>query len=284
MSMAKRIAGKVFSRVSKSRSADYMKITLMDPKDMDEQLLGERIRHTAKSLESLTRTPYKDGKGEPVRKNLEGMLSAWKGRKLPETIDIKWARNRLEKFGKWKKTRKPLINPPKPAKPRDVLELIKTRRSVRCWQEKPVEKSKLLKILDAGRHAPCSCNRQPWKFIVVSHGAGTSMKKPGEVNVNMLEAAPILIYVAVDERPYHEEYAPAIDAAVAMQNMLLEAHSLALGACLIYQCESANQDELRKKLKLENHFTIYGVIVLGYPGEAPDKPERKPLEDIATFL
>jgi len=48
----------------------------------------------------------------------------------------------------------------------DVFEAIKTRRSIRKYQNKPVEQEKLSKVLEAARLSPSAANRQPWRFIV----------------------------------------------------------------------------------------------------------------------
>ena len=49
----------------------------------------------------------------------------------------------------------------------NILELIKSRQSDRKYSDKPIEKEKLERIVEAGRMAPSACNAQPWKFIVV---------------------------------------------------------------------------------------------------------------------
>jgi nitroreductase len=49
-----------------------------------------------------------------------------------------------------------------------ILDLIISRQSVRKYSEKPVEKEKIERIVEAGRMAPSACNAQPWKFIVVT--------------------------------------------------------------------------------------------------------------------
>jgi len=53
----------------------------------------------------------------------------------------------------------------------DVLDAIRTRKSVRSYLRKPVEAEKLKAVLEAGRLAPSACNFQEWRFIVVSDEA-----------------------------------------------------------------------------------------------------------------
>jgi len=93
-----------------------------------------------------------------------------------------------------------------------------------------------------------------------------------------------MIYVAIDERLYAEKYSAAMDAAAAIQNMLLMAHYLELGGCWMYLSELTNQNKLQKKLGLKNYFYVYSVILLGYPAEFPKEPCRKPLEKIVRFI
>ena len=50
----------------------------------------------------------------------------------------------------------------------DIFELIKTRRSIRNYEEKPVLKETISKIVEAGIWAPSSLNRQPWRFVVAN--------------------------------------------------------------------------------------------------------------------
>ena len=51
---------------------------------------------------------------------------------------------------------------------KNILDLIISRQSDRKYSDKPVEKEKLERIIEAGRMAPSACNAQPWKFIVVT--------------------------------------------------------------------------------------------------------------------
>ena len=51
---------------------------------------------------------------------------------------------------------------------KEMLELIISRQSDRKYSDKPIEKEKLERIIEAGRMAPSACNAQPWKFIVVT--------------------------------------------------------------------------------------------------------------------
>lgn len=96
----------------------------------------------------------------------------------------------------------------------------------------------------------------------------------------------MLIYVAIDKRPYgkKEKYAAAMDAAAAIQNMLLMAHYLGLGGCWTYLADLVDQKKLRKELGLKDHYYLYSAILLGYPMEYPSEPCRKPLDKVTKFI
>jgi nitroreductase len=61
----------------------------------------------------------------------------------------------------------------------DILNLLKSRRSIRVYQDKPIPQELLLQILEAGRWAPTGANLQPWHFIVVTDPE--TRRKIGEV-------------------------------------------------------------------------------------------------------
>jgi nitroreductase len=51
----------------------------------------------------------------------------------------------------------------------ELLELIKSRRSIRNFTDEPISDEDLLRIIDAARYAPSNTNRQPWKFIIIKN-------------------------------------------------------------------------------------------------------------------
>jgi len=72
----------------------------------------------------------------------------------------------------------------------DVFEAIRTRRSIRKYKEKPVEKDKLLKIIEAARLAPSTLNRQPWSFVIVTDSV---VKEKLRSTCNQDWFAPVII-------------------------------------------------------------------------------------------
>ena len=74
----------------------------------------------------------------------------------------------------------------------DVFEAIKTRRSIRKYQNKPVEQEKLSKVLEAARLSPSAANRQPWRFIVVTDPE-VKEKLRAAYNRDWFISAPVII-------------------------------------------------------------------------------------------
>ena len=160
----------------------------------------------------------------------------------------------------------------------DILELIKTRRSIRKYKLDPIPEEEINKILEAGRWAPSASNRQPWRFIVLR--SEETKRKLAETLTwgGFLSQAPLGIAVVINPRASNH---PVEDGAAATQNMLLEAHSLGLGACWIGAYGSVNEESAKDILNVPDDERLLSVIVIGRPAESPQSTRRK-LDEI-TF-
>jgi nitroreductase len=161
-------------------------------------------------------------------------------------------------------------------------ELIRLRRSIRNYKSDPVSEELLNRILDAGRLAPSACNYQPWHFIV----------KKGKEQVSALAAAydrpwflaaPAVIIVCVDrscswKRNDDKDFGD-IDAAIAMDHMILQATELGLGTCWI---GAFNKDELIKVIDLPDNMEPVIMTPLGFPAKIPEAKPRKQMNEICN--
>jgi len=148
----------------------------------------------------------------------------------------------------------------------DVLEAIKTRRSIRRFKEEKIPPHVLREVLEAGRWAPSSKNSQPWRFIVIADEDLKRRVANATTAGKFLAKAPLGIAVAVDTRATRH---PAEDGAAATMNILLAAHALGLGACWIGSYGSSYEEEAKKLLDIPEGWALVSIIALGYPDERP---------------
>lgn len=163
-----------------------------------------------------------------------------------------------------------------------MLDDIKSRRSIRKYTGDPVSDEDLEKILEAGRWAPSGLNNQPWRFAIVRDaGLKEEISKLTHYGKIVL-AAQVLIPVFLDtEKSYHREKdIQAIGAC--LQNMLLEVHSLGLGAVWLGEIIKSNE-QIKALLGLGKGLELMAVIALGHPDEKPRSSQRKALKDLIVF-
>jgi nitroreductase len=160
----------------------------------------------------------------------------------------------------------------------DVYETIQKRRSIRKYKKQPVENEKIQKILDAARLGPSAANIQPCHLILVSDPS-TLRKAYG---AEWFEQAPLVIVVCANEKTSWKRSDGlnywVVDAAIAMQNIVLTATQLGLGTCWI---GAFDEGKLRKALNVPNDFKIVAMTPIGYPDEQKEPAtDRKTLETI----
>jgi nitroreductase len=271
--------------LEENRSNIHMAIP---PEKMDRDLLGQYIRFVGHMLEKAVRNEFVEGRGREKYKALKAAVEEWEKRGYPGEVFVSWAKENISYFDQWTQTRKPQIIPakhlPRLGENPAFIDVIHNRVSIRFWEERPIEKEKLDKILEAATCAPTSCNRQPWKFYVVDNAReGRASTAAGVSNVSLREKAPAVIYITIDERLYPERYAPAIDAGIAGLQMTLTATALGLGSCLMYGGENFPQEETRKKFRIPDYQYIYLIVLLGYPAETTGRNKRVTPNDACQY-
>ncbi len=164
----------------------------------------------------------------------------------------------------------------------DIIDIIKSRRSVRKFTPEPVADEIIEKILEAGRWAPSGLNNQPWRFgVVTDAGLKEEISKLTHY-ANIVLAAQVLIAVFLDtEKSYHREK-DIQGIGACLQNMLLETHSLGLGAVWLGEIIKSNE-EIKRLLGLGKELELMAVVALGHPDEKPKSVKRKPLKDLVIF-
>ena len=163
----------------------------------------------------------------------------------------------------------------------DFLDLAKKRYSVRKYEDKKVEKEKLLKILDAGRVAPTGANTQSQRLIVVEGKEGLEkIEKAGNISGATMAIIVCGEHKTAWKRPFDNKDILDIDAGIAIAHMMLEATDVGLGSvCVCY----FDPTILRKEFKIPEGIEPMCILGIGYPlgeGLSPNRHDkaRKPLE------
>jgi len=198
-----------------------------------------------------------------------------------------------------------------------LLEWIRSRRSIRQYSDRAVSREDIGRLLEAARWAPSNHNRQPWRFLVledkqqigqlaesVRQGLSEKLKSMPPAAAVYAEAfkhyatffscAPVLL-VVLHKQPVSVSAPllaglknPALvsgeplSVAMSVQNLLLAAHTLGLGGCVLTG-PLLVQDALSKVLDLPAGHDLTCFVAIGHPAESPPPPRRKSIEQIVEF-
>jgi F420 biosynthesis protein FbiB-like protein len=188
----------------------------------------------------------------------------------------------------------------------DFFDLVRSRRSIRRYESRPIPPEAVEQVLEAATWAANAHNRQPWRFVVITaddtkRQLATAMgerlrrdlaadglspeliERDAGRSYARLTAAPALVLVCLiladmddypdERRAGHEATMAAQSVAMAGQNLLLAAHALGLGACWL--CAPLFcPDEVRAALDLPGDWQPQGLVTLGYPAEAREKTRQ----------
>ena len=168
----------------------------------------------------------------------------------------------------------------------DALEAILTRKSIKKYKDTPVPKDLIDKVIQAGLSAPSGLNKQSPIIIAVTNKEvrdKLSFINAGSDPFNRKDPfynAPCVLVVLADKSVSTYLY----DGPLVMQNMLLSAHALGLGACWIHRAKETFNGEygksLLKELGIEGEYEGIGNCILGYPDIDPDK---KPIKENRVY-
>jgi nitroreductase len=176
-----------------------------------------------------------------------------------------------------------------------IMDIIRHRRSIRLFLDKPVEREKILRCLEAARLAPSAVNLQPWKFIVVDD------KKTGE---KLFQASfrgiyffnqwaskvPVFVVVVIDKHGLisnligimRDTLRALLDIGIATEHFILQAEEVGLGTCWM---GGFDEKGVKRILDIPGNKKVAAIIALGYPDstEIIKEQERRKLEEISAF-
>ena len=163
---------------------------------------------------------------------------------------------------------------------KDILELIRSRRSVREFGVEEVADSIVNDLLEAARWAPSGLNNQPWKFVVV-HDKGTIKEISCCTKYKKIVAgAPLLIAVYLDKDEMYNYVKDVQAIGACIQNMLLVAHDKGLGAVWIGEILN-RAGEVNEIFDAGEMLELMAVVAIGHPAPGKRTSSRDPLSRVA---
>lgn len=177
----------------------------------------------------------------------------------------------------------------------NFIDLAKERYSVRKYLNKPVQREKIERCIEAARLAPSTSNSQPWRFIVVDDQElkdSLASETYGQVlsfNRFVLEA-PVLIVVISERKNITAKIAgiiknrdfSLIDIGITAEHICLQAVEEGLGTCILGWF---NEKAVKELLNIPRSQRVELIITLGYPDESGKKQckKRKGIDSIRSY-
>lgn len=157
----------------------------------------------------------------------------------------------------------------------EALEAIMKRRSIRRYTDKPVTDETVRTLLEAAMTAPSANNKQPWQFVVITERAVLDAIPNFHPYSRMLFEAPLAILVCGDMSAESRIGYVAQDCSAAVENILIAANSLGLGAVWlgVYPREE-RMAGMKDLLKIPDGITPFALISIGYPAEEKSPSNR----------
>ena len=149
----------------------------------------------------------------------------------------------------------------------DVLQAIKTRRSVRSYSPRPIPEDVMGHMRQALRYAPSACNYQPWRFIFITDPELRQKVAQASCDQLWMGGAPVIVAgCGVPEQAYKTMggygNSAEIDVAIALDHLTLAAVAEGLGTCWIGAFKEAQVHQL---LNVPPGAKVVAMTPLGYP-------------------
>ena len=165
----------------------------------------------------------------------------------------------------------------------NLTEGILTRRSVRKYIDKKIDKETIEEILKAAQYAPTAHNKQPWEFLVVDDKEVLAHLRHLQRWTSFAKDAACVIFVCGDinqsfsrDKEGEKWSFVDVDCALATQNILLAAHDKGIGTCYC-GCAPMQRvvDAVSDYLNLPENIRPFAIVTMGYPDETPKQPEGR---------
>jgi nitroreductase len=175
----------------------------------------------------------------------------------------------------------------------DLVSIIKGRRSIRRFQDKPVPEKDLQQILEAVQWSPSWANTQCWEIVVVKNRETKERLNEALSSTNParkgLPDAPVVIAVCGKARSsgYYKGEASTkwgdwlmFDLGLATQSLCLAAHNLGLGTVIV---GSLDHDKAKEVLGVGEGYELLTLIPVGYPAKDSAAPKRREVSEFTHY-
>ena len=171
----------------------------------------------------------------------------------------------------------------------DLLKIIKERRSIRRFMDKPISDDIIDRLLESIQWAPSWANTQCWEIILVkNNGQKESLQKclgkGNPASKGLLEAPVVFAFCA--KRAVSGFYKGEVttnkgdwymfDIGLSVQNFCITAYALGLGTVIVGLFDA---DEAEKVLSIPSGYSIVAIVPTGYPARETKAPPRKDVKD-----
>ena len=156
------------------------------------------------------------------------------------------------------------------------MKEIFNRRSIRRYENKPVDDNDIQRLLRAAMYAPSAGNERPWHFVIIKDRNKLNEITNIHIHTQMLKEAPLAILACVDTTDLKYDGAFWIqDISASIQNILLEGEHIGLGTCWcgVYPRQEL-VDGVSKLFDLPEHIKPVSIIAVGHPAEQREVRER----------
>jgi len=173
----------------------------------------------------------------------------------------------------------------------NTIDCIRKRRTIRYFQQRPVPHDILLELVDLARLSPSASNRQPLEYIIVEKDSQKNelfkhLAWAGYVQPKRnppAEKRPVAYIIILIQKEISLGNFGPVDAAAAIQTILLAACSHGIGTCWLGAIQREN---IRTLFSISDNYEINSVIALGYPAEQPqsEDAENNTAEGLKYYL
>jgi coenzyme F420-0:L-glutamate ligase / coenzyme F420-1:gamma-L-glutamate ligase len=195
-------------------------------------------------------------------------------------------------------------------------DFLRSRRSIRRFQPKDVDRETLTRILETATHAPSAHNRQPWRFAVLTQPQPksrlsdflgvefrrdlaadglpeTEIESRLQRSRNRIVESPVVIILCMDASNmdvYLDEKRSSAERTMAIQSVAAAGLQLQLaahaeGLSSVWTCGPLfSPGTVKTALDLPESWQPQAMFFIGYPAEDPKEKELKPLDEVVKFF